>query len=158
MRPGAPCGRGCLSGGGLKYGFVCFPRKDAPYDRVTQVLKQAATDAARELRPSVDVVVGLSPWGERDELAYAREFPGIFDILLGAGPGTGYGVRSVEGRTVWVRPPFDGRGVIRLDVLALPDKEGERQWREGVEYAYAAVELGSDVHADASVSNLFAWF
>lgn len=142
---------------GLKLGFVGFPVKADPRASVDDSAKDAVIAAAAALRPQVDVVVGLSSWGEREEFVFANEFGGAVDILLGAGLGTGYGVRAAGGgRTLCVRPPFDGRGVVRLDVLSLP-KPGEG-WREGVDFVFQAKELGRSVRVDAGVTNLFSWF
>ncbi|WP_461210036.1 UshA-like (seleno)protein family 2 [Desulfocurvus sp. DL9XJH121] len=141
---------------GLKLGLVDFPFKESAYASAPEALRDAVVQAAEELRPSVDLVLGLSPWGERDELALAEAHPGAFDVLLGSGPGTGYGVRAVQGRTVWVRSPFDGRGVMRLDILALPGDGDE--WLEGRNFKAEALQLDAKVREDARVTNLFAWF
>lgn len=144
---------------GIKLGFVGFPEKADPYKPAAEGLAAQVLEAAKGLRPRVDVVVGLSSWGERDEIGFAKSHPGAFDVLLGAGPGTGYGVRGLaDGRTVWGRTLFDGRGVVRLDILALPGAGPEAEWREGVEYSFSVVELGSSVQDDAGVSGLFAWY
>ena len=141
---------------GLKIGVVGFPYKEDPHAAVARELEKKVADAAQALRGTVDLVVGLSGWGERGELGFCGEFPGAVDVLLGAGPGTGYGVRAVaEGKTLWVRPPFDGRGLIQLDVLAVPQGG---QWREGTEYSYSLVELNSSVREVVEVTNLFSWF
>lgn len=145
-----------LERGGLKIGFVGIPAKEDAYAQAGEDLRGEAADAARALRPGVDVLVGLCSWGERDELEFLKEYPGVFDVLFGSGPGTGYGVRVVEGRTVWVRPTFEGRGVMRLDVTSLPPEGG--RWVEGRDFVYSAVELDMHVRGDAAVANLFAWF
>lgn len=143
--------------GGLKLGVLIFPGKAEAYARVDKKMKQAVAHEAAKLHRSVDAVVGVSTWGEREELGFADEHPGVVDVLLGAGPGTGYGVRAVGGeQTLWVRPAFDGRGVIRLDILSLPGADAS--WKEGRDFSFKAVELGGAIREDASVTNLFTWF
>lgn len=144
-----------LERAGRKLGIVVFPAKADAYAPAGDSLRGDVVDAARALRPSVDMVIGVSPWGERDELAFAKAFPGVLDVVLGAGPGTGYGVRAM-GQTLVVRPPFDGRGVVRLDLLSRP--EAGQAWREGGEYTFKVLQLGSETAEDVRISNLFSWF
>lgn len=142
---------------GLKIGVLVFPAKANAYASVSKLLKSKVIEAARMLRPSVDVLVGVSTWGERDELRFADEYPAEVDVLMGAGPGTGYGVRVAgDGRTVWVRPPYDGRGVMRFDIMALPGADG--QWRNGEQFSFEALELRASEREVVAVTNLFSWF
>ena len=143
--------------GGLRIGFVVLGRKADAYKPAGEKALQAALNAAGALRPSVDILVGVSTWGERDEVAFAKNHPGTFDILLGSGVSAGYGVRALgDGATVWCRPMFDGRGLVRLDVLALP--EAGQPWRDGREYASQMYELGVEVASDADISAVFSWY
>lgn len=143
--------------GGLRLAFVLFPELGAgavvPDDPRFALVRTAALEA----RSGADLVVGVSAWGEAAELVLIQAMPGAFDIVLGAGKSPGYGVRPMAGgRTLWVRPPFDGRGVVRLDLMALPAGPG-KEWREGMEYRAAVDMLGWTIPHDPEVANLFSW-
>lgn len=143
--------------GGLRIGVVALGDKAAAYKPVGDEAKRAALDAAGALRPSVDILVGVSTWGERDEVAFVKDHPGVFDVLLGSGVSAGYGVRALgDGATVWCRPMFDGRGIVRLDILALP--EAGQPWRDGREFTSLIYELGAEVASNADISAIFSWY
>lgn len=141
----------------LKIGVVVFAYKPDPYAVAADALRLSVVQAAKRLREGVDLVVGLSGWGEREERRFATDYPGAVDILLGAGPGTGCGVRTLgQGRTVWARAAFDGRGLVRLNVFTVPD--AGKDWDEGKHFTYSLVEMDATVQEVARVTNLFSWF
>ncbi|NJB67870.1 hypothetical protein GGQ74_001510 [Desulfobaculum xiamenense] len=142
---------------GVRVGVVMFP---APADIVAgpdAARKEQAVRAARELRPSVDILVGMSPWGEKAEAAFLREYDGAVDLLFGTGPGMGDGFRmSPGGGTLWLRSVFDGRGVMRVDVLRRPTA-GEGNFALVEDFRVTSIALDGTVKYDIRVANLFSW-
>ena len=101
--------------GGHTVGLVYLPRDPAHAD--------AAIRAARELRPRVDLVVAVSPWGYRPESSALGDLAGAVDILLGGGPGKGVrGEVAENGRIFWGRSYTKGKGVLTVQLTQWPGK------------------------------------
>jgi hypothetical protein len=147
-----------LDRAGLKVALVLFPAADLAKETDRgQGLFAAARAAAAKARPGADLVVGVSPWGEAAEMALSESAPGAFDILLGAGKALGYGVRPLAGgRTILVRPPFDGRGLVRFDLLALP-AGSDRVWIDGKAYRAEVRMFDWSIPQAPEVVNFFSW-
>ncbi|MEW5774238.1 MAG: hypothetical protein AB1916_12030 [Thermodesulfobacteriota bacterium] len=141
---------------GVKVAAVLFPAVDAARDPAAfEAALQAVRAEAGRSRSRAALVVGVSPWGERAEGKFLEAAPGAVDVLLGGGQAMGYGVRpAAGGRTVWVRPPFDGRGVVVFDLLALP-RGPERAWKPGEHYAAEVRMLEQSIPQDPAAVNLF---
>ena len=147
-----------LQRAGLKVAVVLFPDADFAKEPAKAEQVRAAVQAeAGKARSGADVVVGVSPWGDAGEKLLLDSAPGAFDLLLGGGKGLGYGVRSTaDGRTLWARPPFDGRGMVRFDILALPQGQ-ERSWKEGENISTAVKMFDWDIPQDSVLANVFSW-
>ncbi len=80
----------------------------------TEAQMDAVMGEAEKLRPQVNLVIGLSPWGYQGEvnvLGSAEDKRGL-DVLIGGGHGSGNrGKIMAGGRTLWMRPFPKGKGV-----------------------------------------------
>jgi len=147
-----------MARGDFKTGFVIFPQLPNPFGVPDQGAVRAVTKAAKDLRPKVDLVVGLSSWGQKGEFQLLGQSPAMFDALLGSGPAKGWGHRPMAGnRTLWVRPEFDGRSIQRVDVLAKPGQGPAWQWKEGDNFRVINRPLDKDVPHDMKILNIFRW-
>lgn len=142
-----------LVAGELRLGVVLFPESSKPGGS----LQAEVAAAAQALHGDVDLVVGVSPWGEDAEKEFLTSNGAVFDLLLGAGRGRGSGMRlAAGGQTLWLRPVFDGWGVARLDILAKPGPEGG--WREGQDYTFVVQWLDDKVAEDAQLARKLSWY
>ncbi|MDY7001326.1 MAG: hypothetical protein SVS15_06050 [Thermodesulfobacteriota bacterium] len=144
--------------GDFKTGFVIFPQLPNPYGVPDQGAVNAVTRAAKDLRPKVDLVVGLSPWGQKGEFSFFGQNSGTFDALLGSGPAKNWGHRPMAGnQTLWVRSEFDGRSIQRIEILARPGQDPAWQWKEGRNFRVINLPLDKDVPHDMKILNIFRW-
>ena len=147
-----------LARGDFKTGFVIFPVLKDPYGLPDRGAVRAVTRAASALRPRVDLVVGLSSWGQKAEFRLLEQSPGTFDALLGSGPAKNWGHKPMAGnRTLWVRPEFDGRSVQQIEILARPGQGRSWQWEEGKNFRVIHRTLDKSVSHDMKIWGLFRW-
>lgn len=141
-----------LAAGELRLGVVLIPEAR----KTGGDLQAEVAAAARALHSDVDLVVGVSPWGEDAEKDFLTSNGAVFDLLLGAGRGRGSGLRlAAGGQTLWLRPAFDGWGVARLDILAKPGPEGG--WREGQDYTFVMQWLDDKIEEDVQLARKLSW-
>lgn len=148
-----------LKRGGVSVGVILLPEAGELFSIPAVDVFARISALADDLRPSVDIVVGLGGWGERADRQFMEQYPDALDVLLSSGIGTGYGVRTTQGaRTLWVRPAFEGRMVWRLDLYSLPNRGGGTGgWPAEGDYKAVKIELGPEVKGDPAVSEVFAW-
>ncbi|GAB6175597.1 hypothetical protein JCM16814_04880 [Desulfobaculum senezii] len=146
-----------ISRGGWRIGVVVFPVAKATYKGPDAPTMQAVADAAQGLRPEVDIVLGVSAWGETPEQKFMAQYDEAVDVLLGSGPGMASGYRlSPGGSTLWLRSNFDGRGVLRL-VVAGDFLAANGRYVVNQHFRVANIPLDGRVKYDTAVSNLFSW-
>lgn len=112
-------GQEVIDVGGQAIGLVYLPlmQPAGPDDGAFIQAMLALGMLVHEMRPLVDLVVGISPWGQAMEQDYLEAAKPHLDILLGAGPGAAMPGRfEKEGRTLYLRPHDKGKtlAVIRL--------------------------------------------
>ncbi len=148
-----------LDKGGMRVGVVIFPALENPMGKPSPEAMDASAKACQALRPKVDLLVAMSPWGEVAEKSFMNRYGAAADIVLGSGPALSGGLRlMLDGRVLWVRAEYDGRIIPVIDILDRPAPGEPWNWLEGVNYGYAANILGVDVRSDPAVNNIFAWF
>lgn len=127
-----------------KIGLIFFPElKDPKADPSVSAIEAVEREAAR-IRPTVNLVVGVSGWGVRGEEIYLAKAKPVLHVLLGAGDGVGFSARSeADGKTLWMRSYTKGRAIYELDVRTWPTGE-DFAWTPGVQFATQAIPL--DVH------------
>lgn len=127
---------------GGKIGVVYFPEAKTPGDDPSEQQIQAIARIIKELRPSVRMVIGVSPWGAQAEGDYLDKHKPDLDILLGAGTSAG-GFKakpSTGGRTLWAHTYTKGKAIYTIDVLAWPGAKGFK-WELGTNFTSQAVAL-----------------
>lgn len=93
---------------------------------------QNVAEAVKDLRLKADVVVALSDWGYQRERALLSSAEPMPDILLGSGPGIGLtGMNMQAGRVLWIRSFAEGKGMQRIELLRLPERNSTFAWTEG---------------------------
>jgi len=145
-----------LARAGVRVAVVLFPAADPAREpaRTRELLDSVRTEALVS-RAGADLVLGAGPWGEEGERMLLEAAPGVFDLILGAGRGHGQGVRPMaQGRTLWLRPPFDGRGLVVCQVRALPQGP-DRAWRSGIEYEAGVRMLEQGIPEAEAVTQVF---
>ncbi len=141
--------------GGKSVGIVLFPMPRDISAPVSNKLMEATTKAAEALRDKVALVVGVSPWGAIDEEAFINTHPGVVDVLLGSGGGSGFASRtSKNGRTLWTRAYIKGKTINRLDLLAWPDTK-DFTWKIGANFTAKVQPLDQAFPQDAAIEGLF---
>ncbi|MBU1001820.1 MAG: hypothetical protein KKE73_04790 [Proteobacteria bacterium] len=143
-----------LTKGSVRLGVLICPELRAGSSAPGPELFAQLAATAAQVRQDCDVVIAISTWGERNEAALLEAHPGVADVLLGSGPGVGAGVRLMnDGATMWLRPEFEGRSVLRLELTSFLDAG---KW-EGESLAAVRLPLDHLVKGDGRISALFAW-
>lgn len=147
-----------LEKGGLSVGVVLFPALGKDLVKMDETVMREVADLAGGLRGQVDLVVGMSPWGEPNEKRFLEIHPKALDVLFGSGFGAGSGLRRVgESRTAWIRPEFNGWSIQALTVLRAPQRGDGGTWDPDRDYAYESVRLDADVAEDDTIIALLRW-
>jgi len=140
---------------GKPVGIVFFPMPKNVSAPVPEKLMAATAKAAKALRDKTAMVVGVSPWGALDEEAFVNSRPGVVDVLLGSGGGSGFGARTPKGgKTLWTRAYIKGKTVNRLDLLALPGSPGFA-WKSGETFEAQVLPLDTAYPQDKAIESLF---
>jgi hypothetical protein len=144
-----------VSVAGKAVGLVFFPMPRDESAPVPDKLMDAVAKAAGDLRGKTALVVGVSPWGALDEEAFVNSRPGVVDVLLGSGGGSGFGARTPKGgKTLWTRAYIKGKTVNRLDLMALPGAP-DFTWKPGDTFVAQVVPLDQAYPQDQAIEGLF---
>jgi hypothetical protein len=120
-------------GDGPRIGVILLPPVAYSAPTVPENLIHQMENAVRRLRGGVKLVVVMSPWGyNKEQELLRRADPGALpDILLGSGPGIGLvGSVAGNGKTAWIRSFIEGKSVVRVQVLAWPERNSTFKWTE----------------------------
>jgi len=130
----------------LRIGLVFFPALATPETSPSDADMNAVRKEARNLRPNVDVVIGVSPWGFAAEKAFLEKYKGEdqpLDVLLGGGQGSGSrGKLEADSTTAWVRPFSKGKSVsvVRLENISDRHAESYRKHESDVRFDLAILD------------------
>ena len=141
--------------GGRSVAVILFPplskgeTTPAP-KRLSSVL--AAADAAADAA----VRIGISPWGFEAEFAVREALEQRFHILLGGGPGAAFAgeVNAQAPGLIWSRADRDGRSVMIIELMALPEPGVPFAWEWGLSMQAQEERLTSAVPSDPRVEAL----
>lgn len=144
--------------GGIPVAVVLFPplsvggtsESEAPTKKLlAQVL--AAADSV----PDAVLRIGISPWGFDGEYAAGEALESRYQILLGGGAGAALaGEISRQGGLVWSRSDRDGRSIMVLDILSVPQPGQPVAWELGLSVDAREVRLTSSVPSDPRIAAL----
>jgi hypothetical protein len=124
----------------MRIGLVYFPVLAALEAVPTDADMETVKNEALNIRPNVDVVIGVSSWGIQGEQAFLNkfnEFPQPLDVLLGGGHGLGNRGKLVAGSaTAWARPFSKGKtvNVVRLEKISNRHAESYRKHEPDVRF------------------------
>ena len=112
----------------------------------------AAADAASDAA----LRIGISPWGFEGEFAVREALEQRFHILLGGGPGAAFSgeVNAQVPGLIWSRADRDGRSVMVIDLMALPEPGVPFTWEWGLSMQAQEVRLTSAVPSDPRMEAL----
>ncbi len=153
-----------LERGGRKIGLVFFAAppavENSPPALIENIFSQAIK-AGKKIKPSVGLLIGVSPWGQRLEDDFLARGNGLFDILLGGGDGIGFPayVRKEAPQLLWARSDINGRAVTVLDLFAWPEPlapgaPASADWVEGVTFKSTQPVLSQSLPPDSEISPL----
>lgn len=143
----------------LRVGVVLFPMLPEGADNAPPNMQRAVAAAAKRLRVKVDLVVGMSPWGEMAEAHFLINQEPVFHMLLGSGPGKGLlGRLAADDKCLWVRAFAQGIAMNKIDVLAKPEDNDEWRWIYGENFMVQVMPLGEGWPLDMTVYGLLSPF
>ena len=144
-----------LDKGGVKVGIVFFPAPADLTKPTPSAVGEAVAEAARKLRPSAALVIGVSGIGMIDEEAFLAAHPGVLDVLLGSGLNAGTAGRpGPGGKTLFARAYTRGKTVNRLDLYQLPGGP-DFAWKPNENFKAEVVNLDEAYPADPEIKKLF---
>ena len=146
-----PCRRGARGGDpvpaavGGRYAGNGGAHAEAPC-----VGADAASDAA--------IRIGISPWGFEGEFAVREALEQRYHLLLGGGPGAAFAgeVNAQAPGLIWSRADKDGRSVMAIDIMALPEPGVPFAWEWGLSMQAQEVRLTSAVPSNPHMEALVA--
>lgn len=140
---------------GTTVGIVFFPPPPDLTKAAPPAIGDAVAKAAKDLRATARLVIGLSGLGMTDEEAFLAAHPDALDVLLGSGINAGTAGRvGPQGKTLWARAYTRGKTVNRLDLLALPGA-ADFTWTPGGNFKAEVVNLDEAYPADPDIKKLF---
>lgn len=120
------------AGAGTKVAVLVLPPLPRGAQSIPQNLIHQLENAVHSLRGTVNLIIAMSPWGYRHEQELLKAQGSLPDILLGSGPGIGLvGTLAAGQNTAWIRSFSQGKSVIRIEVLAWPERTSTFKWTEG---------------------------
>ncbi len=141
---------------GEPVGVVAFPIPADPFGKPEPGAIAAVLAKARELRPTVKLLVGISSWGINNEHDFLIASEPVFDILLGAGPGRGLDGETVGNAAVFhSRTWSKGKYMTEVDIFRWPDSNQEKRWTLNADVRGKSIELGGDWVENSAVKQLF---
>ncbi len=144
--------------GGVPVAVVLFPPLSSGGNAETETPTPkllASVLAAADAVPDAAIRIGISPWGFEGEFAVREALEQRYHILLGGGPGAAFaGEISPQAGLLWSRSDRDGRSLMVIDVLALPEAGRPAAWEWGLSVQAQEVRLTSAVPSDPRLEAL----
>lgn len=150
-----------LSVGGHSVAVIFFPPLSAGGTRESETPTPkllAAVLAAADAASDASLRIGVSPWGFEGEYAVRQALEQRFHVLLGAGPGAPFAaeVNAQVPGLIWSRADRDGRSLMVLDLLTLPQPGEPFAWEWGLSMQAKEVRLTSDIPSDPRMEAILA--
>lgn len=141
---------------GHKIGVIVFPLLPKEVRTPSPELITALRQEAELLRPQVDLLIAVSPWGRKGEGVFLENAGTVFDILLGGGPGSGNtGLQNIPGNTLWVRGYYEGKALNVIRIYSWPEPENKKQWSLGESMRVENLQLHDQIADHPGVKLLF---
>ena len=138
----------------LVYSAAMKKQNHEPYSMDAAMAKLFAADAASDAA----IRIGISPWGFEGEFAVREALEQHYHLLLGGGPGAAFAgeVNAQAPGLIWSRADKDGRSVMAIDIMALPEPGVPFAWEWGLSMQAQEVRLTSAVPSDPHMEALVA--
>ena len=112
--------------GGVPVAVILFPPLSAggtPETEAPTPKLLASVLAAAAAASDAAIRIGISPWGFEGEFAVREALEQRYHLLLGGGPGAAFAgeVNAQAPGLIWSRADKDGRSVMAIDIMALPE-------------------------------------
>jgi hypothetical protein len=144
-----------LTVAGGKIGVLFFPVLAKPGASVDEGLVHLIEQEAQKLKPQVNLVVGVSPWGVQNESDFLDKVKPGLDVLLGSGPGVGFSAKpSPNGKVLWMHTYTKGKAIYTVDLPAWPTDK-DFQWTLDGNYSTKAVLLDDSFQTDPGMVDIF---
>ena len=142
--------------GGMPVAVILFPPLSAggtPETEAPTPKLLASVLAAADAASDAAIRIGISPWGFEGEFAVREALEQRYHLLLGGGPGAAFAgeVNAQAPGLIWSRADKDGRSVMAIDIMALPEPGVPFAWEWGLLHAGA----GSAPHLRRPVQSAY---
>lgn len=115
-----------------------------------------AIEAGKAAKSKARLVIALAPWGIAAEKALIDAAPATFDVVLGAGTGSGLGGRVESGgKTLWLRPFGKGKTMQRVDFLTWPTRDAAFVFMPDQNIRLLSQTLDEQVAEDPEMTKFF---
>ena len=136
--------------GGVPVAVILFPPLSAggtPETEAPTPKLLASVLAAADAASDAAIRIGISPWGFEGEFAVREALEQRYHLLLGGGPGAAFAgeVNAQAPGLIWSRADKDGRSVMAIDIMALPEPGVPFAWEWGLSMQAQEVRLTSAV-------------
>lgn len=134
------------------------PLTQAEQEIYAPFIEEAITHG-RRLGSQVDLLIGVSPWGNRVEQSFMEQAAGLYHILLGGGSGMSFPYASTAAGypLIWSRPYPEGRSVNLIKLYEWP-QPGFSQWTPEIGFSANFEDLGPSVPSDPEIARLLPQF
>ena len=147
--------------GGVPVAVILFPPLSAggtPETEAPTPKLLASVLAAADAASDAAIRIGISPWGFEGEFAVREALEQRYHLLLGGGPGAAFAgeVNAQAPGLIWSRADKDGRSVMAIDIMALPEPGVPFAWEWGLSMQAQEVRLTSAVPSNPHMEALVA--
>ncbi len=135
-----------------KIGFIFFPELDALQTPSTQMLNDIEQLCTAK-RKTVDLLVGISSWGYKNEKQYLHtKSEQRLDLLLGTGSGIELEGRFMaDGQILWCRAASLGKSILKIEISNLHNQQTQKK-----EIQTQFLDLDDSIKSDASIEELIS--
>jgi len=136
-------------------GILIFPKlKEKNSKKEFKKVTQKIIQKAKSIRPQVNLLLGISTWGNFRENKFLKNNPAVLDILLGSGRGphiTGNFLN--KNQTVWARPLTKGKTLNQITIPEWPKKGEKITWKPNKNIMTNFIVLNNDIPDDSKISS-----
>jgi hypothetical protein len=147
-----------IDAGERKIGVVLFPTLPDGGDEPCEDVLRDVARAGRELRASVGLVAGMSPWGEKGEAKFLVSQGAVFHVLLGSGPGKGRLALECEQKCLWIRSYSRGLALQVFDVFEWPTNRHDWRWEFDKNFRARTIALSDNWPVDTNIHRILSDF